>query len=160
MCAHVLSDKHPFRIPMRQLQHRFIHQPVIENHIRLLQPLDREEGQEIPAPRPRTHQRDMAFGRPLGRTPRSNGRLDRGRRHPRLDRWAKATGQSGKATEVLGQHLFKPRFDLAGEDRCGAFADDGDHHRIAVNNGRCGHIAKIRTVSATFTGQRIALANP
>ena len=58
--ARGLADRHPRRVAPRESQHLLRHQPVVQDHVRLLQGAHRTQGQQSRIPRTRAHQHHRA----------------------------------------------------------------------------------------------------
>ena len=67
--AGLLADEDPLGVAPRALEHRLADQPVVENHVRLLQQLQRAQGEQVRIAGPGADQVDLAE-----RAPPSAGR--------------------------------------------------------------------------------------
>ena len=178
--AHGLADVDPLGVAARELEHAGIDEPVVEDHVRLLQPRHGAERQQVPRPRPRADEGDP----PLGRAGRAVGqrRLQHGgglalraaamrpprgavegpgperapplARDARGHRAAQAPGERRVGAEAGVEHLLDLRPDAAGQHRGRALRADGDDDRVAVHDGGRGDVAELRPVDDVDGGAR------
>ena len=174
MGADDLAHEDPFGIAAGQLQHVLADQPVVEDHVRLLQPLHRAQGQQVARAGARADQRDgtesvalefaaaphrglygadgvMLLPRDpfaagfVGKDPAPEGATVLAR-DVAGHRVAHPAREGGEPAQRGGQRSFDLGLDLAGEDGGGTLGSDGDNDRVAVHQRGGGDVAQIRPV--------------
>ena len=174
MAADVLADADPVRVAAGEVQRVLSGEPVVEDHVGFLQAFHGAERQEIPRAGAGAHEGDVtAVAAARNPTRRERGVDQAGgargvapcvvRRRGALedpgperaapgggqaggDPVAETAGERGECAEVRGEHALDPGTDVAGEDRGGALGPDGDHDRVAVDEGGGGQVAEFGAV--------------